>query len=127
MGEFATESDLSLPAHTIEKLKMTDENQTNEVPPEQPVEQSPADAVPMAIRLDQFLQLCGVPTGGQAKLLIQGGEVTVNGEVETRRRKKLTIGDEVGLDGEFYDVAFAPEEEEAMPEKEGDSSEAQTE
>lgn len=112
MEEFATESGLPIWLHTIEKLKMTDENQTNEVPPEQPVEQPLAEAAPMSIRLDQFLQLCGVPTGGQAKLLIQSGEVTVNGEVETRRRKKLTIGDEVGLDGEFYDVAFAPDEEE---------------
>jgi ribosome-associated protein len=91
---------------------MTEEKQPSEVPSEQPVESPTAEAAPMAIRLDQFLQLCGVPTGGQAKLLIQGGEVTVNGEVETRRRKKLTIGDEVGLAGEFYDVAFAPDEEE---------------
>ena len=32
------------------------------------------------IRLDQFLKICQlVETGGQAKLLIQGGEVLVNG------------------------------------------------
>jgi len=66
----------------------------------------------LEIRLDQFLQLCGVPTGGQAKILIQGGEVMVNGEVETRRRKKLVVGDEVALDGEVYDVAFEPGGEE---------------
>jgi len=65
----------------------------------------------LEIRLDQFLQLCGVPTGGQAKMLIQGGEVLVNGEVETRRRKKLVVGDEVSLDGEVYDVAFEPDAE----------------
>ena len=59
---------------------------------------------PLSIRLDQFLQLCGVPTGGQAKLLIQGGEVMLNGEVETRRRKKLVAGDSVEIDGEVYDV-----------------------
>jgi ribosome-associated protein len=46
------------------------------------------------LRLDQFLKLCGVAeTGGQAKQLIQGGEVTLNGEIETRRRKKLSIDD----------------------------------
>ena len=45
-------------------------------------------------------------------MLIQGGEVIVNGEVETRRRKKLVVGDEVGLDGEVYDVAFEPDAEE---------------
>lgn len=65
----------------------------------------------LEIRLDQFLQLCGVPTGGQAKILIQSGEVMVNGEVETRRRKKLHVGDEVGLDGEVFDVAFEPDAE----------------
>lgn len=50
------------------------------------------------IRLDQFLKLQGlVGTGGQAKLLIQDGQVLVNGEVETRRRRKLHEGDLVEL------------------------------
>ncbi len=58
-----------------------------------------------AIRLDDFLKLAGAAaTGGQAKLLIQAGEVTVNGEVETRRRHKLTPGDVVSLDGEEWEV-----------------------
>ena len=53
-----------------------------------------------ALRLDQFLKLRGIAdTGGQAKLLIQGGEVRVNGEVETRRRRKLVAGDVVEVDG----------------------------
>ena len=92
---------------------MNDQNQTSDTRPEQPVEESAKEAPPLVIRLDQFLQMCGVPTGGQAKLLIQGGEVTVNGEVETRRRKKLVVGDEVGLDGEIFDVAFDPDNEES--------------
>ena len=39
-----------------------------------------------------------VGTGGGAKVLIQAGEVSVNGEVETRRGRKLKKGDviEVG-------------------------------
>ena len=57
------------------------------------------------IRLDQFLKRCGVATGGQAKLLIQGGEVLVNNEVETRRRKKLRAGDEVSLGDDVFVVA----------------------
>ena len=57
------------------------------------------------IRLDQFLKLCQlVDTGGQAKLLIQGGEVLVNGELETRRRRQLVTGDMVQFDGEQYEV-----------------------
>lgn len=57
------------------------------------------------IRLDHFLQMCGVGTGGQAKQLIQGGRVTLNGEVETRRRKKLSPGDVITIDGEEFEVA----------------------
>ena len=34
--------------------------------------------------------------------MIQGGEVQVNGEVETRRRRKLTVGDVVELEGRTY-------------------------
>lgn len=50
--------------------------------------------------LDQFLKLVGaVDTGGQAKFLIQNGEVRLNGIVETRRRKKLTRGDVVEVNG----------------------------
>ncbi|MEE2639017.1 MAG: RNA-binding S4 domain-containing protein [Planctomycetota bacterium] len=56
------------------------------------------------IRLDHFLQICGVQTGGQAKQLIQGGVVYVNNELETRRRKKLVIGDVVTIDGEEFEV-----------------------
>jgi len=50
------------------------------------------------IRLDQFLKLVGlVRSGGQAKHLIQGGQVMLNGVVETRRSKKLYVGDRVTL------------------------------
>jgi ribosome-associated protein len=50
------------------------------------------------IRLDQFLKFQGVvETGGHAKLLIQSGEVLVNGQIETRRRRKLHPGDVVEL------------------------------
>ncbi|QDT01682.1 ribosome-associated protein [Rubripirellula lacrimiformis] len=59
------------------------------------------DPKPAVIRLDDFLKYVGfVGTGGEAKVRIQGGEVTVNGEVETRRRKQLTIGDLVDCGGE---------------------------
>lgn len=58
------------------------------------------------IHLDQFLKTCGVATGGQAKRLIQGGEVLVNDEVETRRRRQLKVGDEVTLGDDIFVVAL---------------------
>ncbi|MCL6435247.1 MAG: RNA-binding S4 domain-containing protein [Leptolyngbyaceae cyanobacterium HOT.MB2.61] len=57
------------------------------------------------IKLDQFLKLVGVvQTGGEAKLLIQAGEVKVNGAVETRRGRKLVPGDRVSTVGETFTV-----------------------
>lgn len=54
------------------------------------------------IKLDQFLKQMGIaPTGGQAKLLIQSGGVSVNGETETRRGRKLVAGDRVFVRGEL--------------------------
>lgn len=53
------------------------------------------------IKLDQFLKLAQlVQSGGEAKHLIQSGEVLVNGEVETRRGRKLYAGDVVQVAGE---------------------------
>ena len=50
--------------------------------------------------MDSLLKLAGmVETGGEAKLLIQGGQVQVNGEVCAMRGKKLRAGDTVTLDG----------------------------
>lgn len=46
--------------------------------------------------LGQALKASGlVGTGGEAKVLIQYGEVRVNGETETRRGRKLKTGDVV--------------------------------
>ncbi|MER3432974.1 MAG: RNA-binding protein [Leptolyngbya sp. ERB_1_1] len=57
------------------------------------------------IKLDQFLKFQGLAqTGGQAKLLIQSGEVRVNGAVETRRGRKLVKGDRVTTLGETIEV-----------------------
>lgn len=62
----------------------------------------------LPIRLDQFLKLVGAAqTGGHAKLLVQGGEVKVNGEVDTRRGRKLQGGETVEVDGARYTVPSA--------------------
>lgn len=53
------------------------------------------------IRLGQLLKLAGVAaTGGEARELVQDGAVLVNGEVETRRGRRLHGGDVVEADGE---------------------------
>jgi ribosome-associated protein len=57
------------------------------------------------IKLDQFLKFCGeVSTGGQAKVMIQSGQVQVNGETETRRGRKLVTGDRVWIGGKTLTV-----------------------
>ena len=49
-------------------------------------------------KLDQFLKYQGwVESGGEAKVLIRAGEVSVNGTVETRRGKRLEAGDVIQL------------------------------
>ena len=53
------------------------------------------------IKLGQALKAANVVESGvMAKFVIQDGLVTVNGEVETRRGKKLVDGDVVSFEGE---------------------------
>ena len=50
------------------------------------------------IKLDSLLKLTGlVESGGFAKAMILDGLVKVNGEVETRRGKKLYKGDKISF------------------------------
>lgn len=57
------------------------------------------------IRLDAFLKLAGaVDTGGQAKFLIQNGQVSVNGETCSMRGKKLRPGDRVEYEDRHMEV-----------------------
>lgn len=52
------------------------------------------------IRLGQFLKLSNlVDSGSDAKFLLAEGEVSVNGEVETRRGRQLRAGDIVEFEG----------------------------
>jgi ribosome-associated protein len=58
------------------------------------------------IRLGQFLKLADlIDTGGEAKILIASGDVTVNGEVDTRRGRQLRPGDVVVVQGRSARVA----------------------
>jgi ribosome-associated protein len=57
------------------------------------------------IRLGQLLKVAGlVDSGGEAKAVLAGGEVTVNGEPETRRGRQLHDGDQVVAAGESVRV-----------------------
>ena len=57
------------------------------------------------IKLDSFLKLASaVSTGGHAKMVITGGEVTVNGQVCLMRDKKLYKDDLVEFEGVQYKV-----------------------
>ena len=78
----------------------------DDLPSASPPEERPS------IRLDNVLKLAGIAdTGGQAKRMIQAGEVRVNGAVETRRKHRLHEGDEVEVDGETFVVELTSEDE----------------
>jgi ribosome-associated protein len=60
------------------------------------------------VELYKILKFEGlVSTGGEAKLLIGDGQVTVNGETETRRRRKIVNGDVIVFRGEDIHVELA--------------------
>lgn len=64
------------------------------------------------IKLEQLLKFANIlETGGQAKLAIQDGLVSVNGEVCTMRGKKLVEGDKVAVEGidEVFEIQFLGE------------------
>lgn len=63
------------------------------------------DTAPETIDLQDFLKIQGlVDTGGEAKFRIQNGEVRLNGETETRRRRKVKRGDVVSIHGADHAV-----------------------
>ena len=71
------------------------------------------------IRLGQYLKLMGlVATGGEAKYLIQEGQVRVNGQIEKRRKRQLVLGDKVTLGGQT--VTVEEDSEEPVPGPDGD-------
>ena len=57
------------------------------------------------IKLGQAMKLAGLVSSGiEAKVVIQDGHVKVNGEVDTRRGKKLYSGDNFEYNGELVTV-----------------------
>lgn len=60
------------------------------------------------IKLQDLLKFAAaVQTGGEAKVVIQEGGVTVNGEVCSMRGRKIRPGDDVCFDGQHYAVIYA--------------------
>lgn len=58
------------------------------------------------IKLDALLKFAGLAdTGGEAKILIQNGEVSVNGEICTMRGKKIRSGDTISVEGNEVTVS----------------------
>jgi ribosome-associated protein len=63
------------------------------------------------IRLGQFLKLANLAdTGGEAKLLLEAGDVMVNGVVESRRGAQLHPGDVVTCGGQQIRIVSSEED-----------------
>lgn len=59
------------------------------------------------LTLTDALKMTGiVSTGGEAKVRIQSGEILLNGEIETRRKKKLQAGDIIEALGETIHICL---------------------
>ena len=57
------------------------------------------------VELYKILKFEGlVESGGMAKQIIADGQVIVNGEVETRKRKKIIAGDKIEFSGQSIEV-----------------------
>lgn len=60
------------------------------------------------IKLQDLLKFATIAsTGGEAKIMVQEGQVTVNGEVCTQRGRKIRPGDDVCANGAHYTVSYA--------------------
>ena len=60
------------------------------------------------IKLQDLLKFAAaVQTGGEAKMVIQEGEVTVNGEVCAMRGRQIRPGDDACFNGPHYTVTYA--------------------
>ena len=77
------------------------------MPPRSPIP-LPVVVREVPIELCQFLTFGGLTgTGGEAKQVISQGLVTLNGTVETRKRKQLLAGDSISYDGKTIVVTLA--------------------
>jgi ribosome-associated protein len=65
----------------------------------------PKDLSVAGVELGKAVKFSGVArSGGEAKALVQGGRVRVNGQVETRRGHRLAAGDRIEVEGKTFVV-----------------------
>ena len=57
------------------------------------------------IELIKLLKAIGIAeNGGHAQAIVTDGQVMLNGEIETRKRAKIRIGDIIKVFGEEYEI-----------------------
>jgi len=62
------------------------------------------------VELYKILKFEGLTdSGGMAKQVIADGQVSVNGEVETKKRKKISAGDKIEFSGQAIEVVGKPD------------------
>ena len=54
------------------------------------------------IKLLKFTNICG--SGGEAKMIVDEGEVKLNGEIESRKRAKLRLGDKIEVFDKIIEI-----------------------
>jgi ribosome-associated protein len=59
------------------------------------------------IRLLKYMRLA--ETGGHAKIMVDEGMVMLNGEVESRKRAKIRVGDIVEVEGQQIKIIASPD------------------
>jgi ribosome-associated protein len=78
---------------------------TNTITPRPPLppEKITIKIARLPIRLGQFLKHAGIVQNGlEAKVKIQNGEISVNGQLELRRGRQLSDGDQISMDFSLY-------------------------
>lgn len=65
------------------------------------------EIIKVPVELFKILKFEGLASsGGEAKNAIESGLVTVNGTVETQKRKKIVSGDVIAFNGEAFKITF---------------------
>lgn len=65
------------------------------------------------IELYKLLKIADIVGVGQAKTMISEGNIIVNSEVETQKRKKIRQGDIIEYNGKSFKVAYNPNQKSA--------------